>query len=83
MITLTIVERTKNKNGQLIEKRSLKMLHSIDKAKKFIQPIAKDMEVARVNNTKPATEIVAVSYDDDTEKTLLLNLRAIITTENE
>lgn len=82
MITLTIIERT-SKNGKSIEKRSLKMLHSIDKAKKFIQPIVKEMEVARTNKQIPQTEIVAVSYDETSEKEMLLSLRAIITTENE
>lgn len=82
MITLTIIERT-NKNGKWSEKRSLKMLHSMDKAKKFIQPIAKEMEVARETKSVPASEIVAVSYDEPAEKDLLLSLKAIITTENE
>ena len=82
MITLTIIERT-SKNGKSIEKRSLKMLHSIDKAKKFIQPIVKEMEVVRANKQVPQTEIVAVSYDETSEKEMLLSLRAIITTENE
>ena len=82
MITLTLIKR-ESKNGRLTETRSLEMIKSTDKAKKFIQPIVKEMEVARQNNTKPATEIIAVSYDEDSEKSLLLSLRAIITTENE
>ena len=82
MITLTIIERV-NKNGKVTEKRSLKLLHSLDKARKFIQPIAKDMQVARANKQVPQTEIVAVSYDEPSEKEMLLSLRAIITTENE
>lgn len=82
MITLTLIERH-NKNGKITETRSIKLIHSMDKAKKFIQPIVKEMEVAKQNNQVPNNEIVAVSYDDNSEKSMLLSIRAIITTENE
>ena len=82
MITLTLIERH-NKNGKITETRSIKLIHSMDKAKKFIQPIVKEMEVAKQNKQTPNNEIVAVSYDDNSEKEMLLSIRAIITTENE
>lgn len=82
MITLTIIKRT-TKAGQKVETRSLECINSIDKAKKKILPIVKEMEVASQTNKKPAIEIVAVSYDTNSEKEMLLATRAIVTSDNE
>ena len=78
MITLTIVEK---KNGKFT--RKLELYHSMDKAKKRIIPIVKEMKVAKKLKQEPKIKIDAVSYDTKSEKTLLLELGAIITTENE
>lgn len=82
MITLTIVEKDTSKKTETF-KRKLRMFHSIDKAKKFIVPIVKEMKQA-IKEKRPAkTKIDAVSYDTKSEKTLLLELDAITSIENE
>ncbi|MBO7731241.1 MAG: hypothetical protein J6S67_01760 [Methanobrevibacter sp.] len=88
MITATIKESKKVK-GVKSEKRYMKCYHSLDKARKELTPIAKDMEVARqqVQQGHPYVEppivIIGVSYDSKSEKNLLLEIKAIITNENE
>ena len=82
MITLTIVEQVKN--GRRVEpKRSLKLFHSMDKAKKFIIPVVKEMKIAKKEKREPFIRIDGVSYDTKSEKTLLLELDAITSIENE
>ena len=82
MITLTIIEKKKNKN--IVEfKRSLRLFHSMDLAKKFIIPVVKEMKVAKREKREPDIKIDAVSYDTKSEKTLLLELKAITSVENE
>ena len=82
MITLTIVEEVKS--GKTINyKRSMKLYHSIDKAKREIVPIVKEMKVAKNQKREPSIRIDAVSYDTKSEKTLLLELGAITSIENE
>lgn len=82
MITLTIVEQVKN--GKRVEsKRYLKLFHSVDKAKKFIIPVVKEMKIAKSEKREPKTRIDGVSYDTKSEKTLLLELDAITSIENE
>jgi len=88
MITATIKEKKKVK-GVTTEKRHIKCYHSLDKARKELTPIAKDMKVARQKAEKgqiyvePPVSIIAVSYDSKSEKNLLLEMGAIVTTENE
>ena len=82
MITATIRE-TKVVRGIATEKKYIKCYHSLDVARKELRPIAKEMEVARQLKREPKISIVAVSYDSKSEKNLLLEMRAIITTENE
>lgn len=88
MITATIKEKPKTK-GTSVEKKYIKCYHSLDKARKELSPIAKDMEAARnayknhMPYKEPAKSIVAVSFDTKSEKNLLLEIRAIVTTENE
>lgn len=82
MITATIRE-TKVVRGITTEKKYIKCYHSLDVARKELRPIAKEMEVARQLSKEPKISVVAVSYDTKSEKNLLLEMRAIITTENE
>lgn len=82
MITLTIVEQIKN--GKRIEfKRHLELFHSIDKAKKYIIPVVKEMKQAKSEKREPKQRIDGVSYDTKSEKALLLELDAINSIENE
>lgn len=82
MITLTIVEQVK-KNKLVSYKRSIKIFHSTDKAKKFIIPVVKEMKIAKANGTVPSVRIDGASYDSKSEKALLLELDAITSIENE
>lgn len=82
MITLTIVEQIKT--AKRVEyKRSIKLFHSVDKAKKFIIPVVKEMKLAKREKREPSTRIDGVSYDTKSEKTLLLELDAITSIDNE
>lgn len=82
MITLTIVKQVKSKKSiQYV--REIKLYHSMDKAKKEIVPIVKEMKTAKQLNTNPSIRIDAVSYDSKSEKSLLLELGAITSIENE
>ena len=82
MITLTILKKGKSGKG-LTYKRELKLYHSMDLAKKEIVPIVKEMELAEHMKRAPSVKIDAVSYDTSSEKSLLLELRAIKSIENE
>lgn len=82
MITLTIVEKDTSKKIETW-KRSIRMFNSIDKAKKDIVPIVKEMKQAIREKRPPTIKIDAVSYDTKSEKTLLLELDAITSIENE
>ena len=82
MITLTIVERVKNKNVVNL-KRHMKLFHSIDKARAEIKPIVQEMKLAKREKREPKIRIDGVSYDTKSEKTLLLELDAIVSVDNE
>lgn len=82
MITYTLEER-KVTGGKIQVSRRIKLCHSIDKARKEIAPIVREMEEAKKMKREPKVRIAGVSYDSDSEKMLLLELRAITTTENE
>ena len=82
MITITIVKNKKTK-GKVIQEKELKIFNSLDKAKMFASPIARNMKLCKKMKQTPETEIVAVSYDTDYEKKMLLQIEAITTTENE
>ena len=82
MITLKIVEEVKS-GKNVSYKRHMKLYHSMDKAKKEIVPIVKEMKVAKREKRTPSIRIDAVSYDTKSEKQLLLELDAITSTENE
>ena len=82
MITLTIIEEVKT--GKTISyKRKLKLFSSIDKARKEITPIVREMKSAKKEKREPKIRIIAVSYDTKSEKSLLLELDAITSVENE
>lgn len=82
MITLTIVAKVK-KGGRFEYKRYLKLYHSMDKAKKEIVPIVKEMKQAKKEKRDPTIRIDGVSYDTKSEKALLLELKAITSIDNE
>ena len=82
MITLTIVEQVK-KGSKLESKRYMKLYHSMDKARKEIVPIVTEMRLAKSQKRTPSIRIDAVSYDSKSEKSLLLETKAIVTTDNE
>lgn len=82
MITLTIVKQVK-KGSVVSYNKELKMFNSVDKARKFITPIVKEMKIAKKQKRTPTLAIKAVSYDLKSEKTMLLETDAIISVENE
>ena len=82
MITLTIVKEVRD--GKIISyNKRMRLYKSMDKAKKDIIPIVKEMKVASSQKREPTIRISAVSYETKSEKTLLLELGAITTIENE
>lgn len=82
MITITINE-TLVKNKIPTIKKSLRLYNSLDKARKEIEPITSEMRDAKRNKRNPKVEIIAVSYDTDVEKQLLLSIGAFISIDNE
>ena len=70
MITLTIVKQVK-KGTTISFKRELKMFNSVDKARKEITPIVREMKLAKKQKRDPSIAIKAVSYDYKSEKTML------------
>lgn len=82
MITATI-RTSKKVKGILTEKREIKCFASTEKARAYLKPIAVDMEICRQRKQKPAVEIVGVSYDFNSEKRMLLEIKAIRSIENE
>lgn len=81
-ITLTIVER--KTTGKIVKyKRGIELFVSTDKARKRIKPIVKEMAEAKAANRPAQIYIDGVSYDTDSEKKLLLELKAVTSTENE
>ena len=82
MITLTIVEEVKS--GKVVSyKRKMKLYSSTDKARKEITPIVKEMKLAERQKRKPSISIEAVSYDTKSERSMLLELHAIESIDNE
>lgn len=82
MITATIVTRKKVKGITQIH-REIKVFNSSEKARKYLKPIATDMAVCRKQKVEPAVEIMGVSFDHDSEKRMLLEIRAFNSIENE
>ena len=75
MITATIQER-KVAKGVATIKREIKVFTSMDEAKKYLTPIAREMARCEQLNTKPKILIDGVSYDTDSEKRLLREIGA-------
>lgn len=82
MITATIVTRAK-KHGIYTESRKMHLFHTMDKAKKILAPIADTQVECRKKKVTPPQEILSVSYDTDSERKLLLEIRAILSIDNE
>ena len=82
MITLTIVKQVKK--GSIIKYvREMKCFNSVDKCRKEIIPIVREMKTAKKLKRDPTIAIKAVSYDYKSEKTMLLETDAIVSIENE
>ena len=82
MITITVVER--KLSGKTVNlKRGIELFASTDKARKRIKPIVKEMVEAKAENRPAKIYIDGVSYDTESEKKLLLELKAVTSTENE
>lgn len=82
MVTLTIGKQVK-KGSTFIIKTEVKTFKSIDKLRKEISPIVREMKEAKNQKRQAKTFIKAVSYDDKSEKSLLLQMDAITSIENE
>ena len=82
MITATIVTRKKVKGISKISKE-IKVFTSTEKARKFLRPIATDMAVCKRQKLEPEVEIMGVSFDYDSEKRMLLEIKAYTSIENE
>lgn len=82
MITATIETRKKVK-GIMTTNREIKVFNASEEARKVLKPIATDMAICRKKKTTPAVEIMGVSYDHESEKRMLLEIRAIVSVENE
>ena len=63
--------------------REIKLYKSLDKAKKDITPVVKEMRQAEKEKRKPKTYIDAVSYDHSSERTWLLEIGAFTSIDNE
>lgn len=75
MITATIQE-TKVVKGVTTINRSIKLYQSMDKARKELAPIAREMLLCEKQGKKPKTIIDGVSYDTDSERRLLIEIGA-------
>ena len=82
MITATIETRKKVKGIKQV-KREIVVYNSTEKARQELKPIATEMAICRKRKIEPQTEIMGVSYDHESEKRMLLEIRAIISVDNE
>lgn len=82
MITATIVKQIKA-GKQVLYDRKVRLFHSMDKARKELDPIVKEMRLAKREKREPKERIDGVSYDTKSEKALLLELKAIVSIDNE
>lgn len=78
MITATI--RTRKKGS---DTKEIIVFTNSTKAKEFLKPIAIEMDIAKKNHQTPKQSIIGVSYDFDSEYKMLLEIRAIVNSENE
>lgn len=82
MISITLVE-TKIVKSRPVIKRKIVFYHSLDKARKEIPVYVKEMKLAKKEKRDPKYYIDGVSYDTDSEKSMLLEMQAIISVDNE
>lgn len=82
MITATILTHAKSKTLPA-ESKVMHLYRSMDKAKKELAPIAEKQMECRKRGVQPPQEILDVSYDTEAEKSLLLEMRAILSIDNE
>lgn len=80
MITATIKTRKKVK-GVLTERREIELFDSVEKARKYLKPIAVDMAICKQLKKTPEVEIVGVSWDFESEKNMLVEIKAYETTD--
>lgn len=83
MITLTIVKKTKKKNGTIIVDKNIHCFKSIDSAKKVLLPIMREVKQAEKEKRDPDVYIDGVSFDSKSERNLLIELGVIELTDNE
>lgn len=82
MITATIATR-KKVHGVASLQREIKHWTSTEEARRFLKPIATDMAICKQLKKEPKVEIMGVSWDLESEKRMLLEIKAFISTENE
>ena len=82
MITLTLIKLVK-KDKITTSIRTIAKYHSIDKARKDIADIMNEVNEAKRLKREPKIRIDGVSYDTRSERTMLLELKAISSIDNE
>lgn len=82
MISITL-EEAKEVKGKLQITRRIVMYHSLDKARKEIPAYVKEMRLAKKEKRTPRYRIDGVSYDTSSEKSMLLEMHAIVSVDNE
>ena len=82
MITLTLIKLVK-KDKITTSIRTIAKYHSTDKARKDIADIMNEVNEAKRLKREPKIRIDGVSYDTKSERTMLLELKAISSIDNE
>lgn len=84
MITLTVqIQEKKGRPTRIITTRKVELYHSMDKARTRISAIVEEMRAAEKEKRTPNIEIIGVSYDNNSERTMLLEMGAIKSIDNE
>ena len=82
MISITLVETKLVKNRPVMT-RKIVFYHSLDKARKEIPVYVKEMRLAKKEKRTPKYLIDGVSYDTSSEKSMLMEMHAIVSVDNE
>ena len=82
MISITLVENKVIK-GKSVMTRKIVFYHSLDKARKEIPTYVKEMRLAKREKRTPRYSIDGVSYDTSSEKSMLLEMHAIVSVDND
>ena len=78
MITLNVVEKKVNQKTKIVSQtKKFYLFNSVDKARKFLQPIVSEMITAKKMKREPMTYIEGVSFDTKSEKTFLVEIGAV------